>query len=73
MTESGWVYPVLNRRVTRLRLFEKDADYEAFEGVLGESLGRPDAPRRPAQCSPAGPVRLAPSVTNAYQADNCRG
>jgi putative transposase len=34
----------------RLRLFEKDADYEAFEGVLDGSLERPDAPRLLGYC-----------------------
>jgi putative transposase len=32
------VYHVLNRAVARLPLFEKDADYEAFERVLAEAL-----------------------------------
>ena len=50
ITEPGLVYHVLNRRVMRLRLFEKDADYEAFERVVAESLGRPDAPRLLAYC-----------------------
>ena len=45
ITEPGIVYHVLNRRVMRLTLFEKDEDYLAFESVLAESLGRPDAPR----------------------------
>ncbi len=34
----------------RLPLFEKDDDYAAFERVLAESLGRPDAPRLLAYC-----------------------
>jgi len=34
----------------RLTLFEKDEDYLAFERVLAESLGRPDAPRLLAYC-----------------------
>ncbi len=41
---------MLNRRVMRLPLFEKDDDYAAFERVLAESLGRPDAPRLLAYC-----------------------
>ena len=36
MTEPGSVYHLLNRRVMRLRLFENDADYAAFEQVLAE-------------------------------------
>jgi putative transposase len=32
------VYHVLNRAVARLALFEKEADYAAFERVLGEAL-----------------------------------
>lgn len=35
---GGLVYHVLNRAVARLALFEKDADYEAFERVLSEAL-----------------------------------
>ena len=34
----------------RLRLFEKDGDYQAFEGVLAGGLERPDAPRLLAYC-----------------------
>jgi REP-associated tyrosine transposase len=32
------VYHVLNRAVARLNLFEKDADYEAFERVMAEAM-----------------------------------
>jgi putative transposase len=35
---GGFVYHALNRAVARLPLFQKDADYEAFERVLGEAL-----------------------------------
>jgi putative transposase len=35
---GGLVYHVLNRAVARLCLFEKDADYAAFERVLAEAL-----------------------------------
>ena len=34
----GVVYLVLNRAAARRVLFEKDADYEVFEGVLWEAL-----------------------------------
>ena len=34
------VYHVLNRGIGRKRLFQKDGDYEAFERVLTEGLGR---------------------------------
>ena len=34
VTEPGLVYHVLNRRVMRLALFQKDDDYLAFERVL---------------------------------------
>lgn len=50
VTEPGLVYHVLNRRVMRLPLFQKDEDYLAFERVLGESLVRPDAPDLLAWC-----------------------
>jgi hypothetical protein len=35
---GGLVYHMLNRAVARLALFEKEADYAAFERVLGEAL-----------------------------------
>ncbi len=50
VTESGLVYHILNRRVMRLPLFQKDGDYLAFERVLSESLQRPDAPDLLAWC-----------------------
>ena len=50
VTESGVAYHLLNRRVMRLALFQKAADYEAFERVVAESLVRPDAPLLLAYC-----------------------
>ncbi len=50
VTESGLVYHVLNRRVMRLPLFQKDDDYVAFEGVLSESLEHAAAPELLAWC-----------------------
>jgi len=50
ITQPGLVYHVLNRRIMRLPLFEKDGDYLAFEQVLAESLKRPDAPDLLAWC-----------------------
>jgi putative transposase len=44
------VYHVINRRVMRMPLFEKDGDYEAFGRVLAMSLERPDAPSLLAFC-----------------------
>ncbi len=35
---GGLVYHVFNRAVARLPLFEKSADFAAFERVLGEAL-----------------------------------
>lgn len=35
---GGYVYHVLNRGVGRRRLFDKPADYEAFEELLAETL-----------------------------------
>lgn len=35
---GGLVYHVLNRGVARLALFEKDADYDAFERVMAEAM-----------------------------------
>jgi len=37
---GGLAYHVLNRAVGRSRLFEKDADYKAFERVLAEAVQR---------------------------------
>ncbi len=50
VTEPGLVYHLLNRRVMRLRMFENDADYAAFERVLAGSLDRPDCPGLLAYC-----------------------
>ncbi len=50
ITEPGVAYHLLNRRVMRLRMFEKPADYAAFTEVLAKSLGRPDAPQLLAYC-----------------------
>ena len=38
LTPGGLVYHVLNRGVGRMTLFEKKADYQAFECVLAETL-----------------------------------
>lgn len=37
---GGYAYHVLNRANGRLRLFKKEADYRAFEGVLAEARQR---------------------------------
>lgn len=50
ITAPGVVYHLLNRRVMRLRMFEKAEDYAAFERVLAEGLDRPDAPKLLAYC-----------------------
>jgi putative transposase len=50
ITEPGVAYHLLNRRVMRLTIFEKEEDYAAFERVLAEGLGRPDAPKLLAYC-----------------------
>jgi putative transposase len=44
------VYHLLNRRVMRLTIFEKEADYAAFERCAGRGLDRPDAPKLLAYC-----------------------
>jgi REP-associated tyrosine transposase len=36
---GGLVFHVLNRGVARMQLFEKPADYQAFEQVLAETVG----------------------------------
>ncbi len=41
---GGWVYHVLNRANGRLRLFQKDGDYAAFERVLAEAVRRLPVP-----------------------------
>jgi len=38
--EGGYVYHVLNRANARMRIFEKDRDYEAFEQILEEAVAR---------------------------------
>jgi REP-associated tyrosine transposase len=39
-TSGGYVFHVLNRAVGRATLFESDADYRAFQGVLDEAHRR---------------------------------
>jgi putative transposase len=39
---GGWVFHVLNRGNARMRIFDKEGDYAAFEGLLGETLQRFD-------------------------------
>ena len=50
ITQPHVVYHVLNRRVMRLVLFQKEQDYLAFEQILADSLRRPDAPDLLAWC-----------------------
>jgi putative transposase len=50
ITQPGFAYHILNRRVMRLPLFKKDGDYHAFERVLAESLARTGAPELMAWC-----------------------
>jgi putative transposase len=38
--EAGAIYHMLNRANRRAAIFHKDADYEAFEGIIAEALGR---------------------------------
>jgi putative transposase len=38
--EAGLIYHVLNRGNARMKIFEDDADYQAFEQVLAEGLTR---------------------------------
>ena len=40
LATGGLAYHVLNRRIGRLALFEKPADYLAFENILREAHGR---------------------------------
>jgi len=37
---GGYVYHALNRAVARLPLFEKDADFDAFEQVIAQALDK---------------------------------
>ena len=50
ITEPGLAYHLLNRRVMRLPIFEKNGDYEAFERILALALRRKDAPALLAYC-----------------------
>ncbi len=36
--EAGGVYDALNRASAQAKIFRNDADYEAFERMLGEGL-----------------------------------
>ena len=40
--EAGGLYHALNRGNARAAIFLKNADYEAFEGILAEALQRYD-------------------------------
>ena len=40
VAKGGIVYHVLNRANARMTIFDKDADYEAFEKVLEEAVER---------------------------------
>ena len=40
--DAGYVYHVLNRAVGRARIFDKSADYAAFEKVLRQAWERLD-------------------------------
>ena len=40
--DAGYVYQVLNRAVGRARIFDKSADYAAFEKVLRQAWERLD-------------------------------
>ena len=40
LATGGIAYHVLNRRVSRLPLFEKPGAYHAFETILGEAFER---------------------------------
>ena len=42
ITLGGYVYHVTNRANGRLRIFRKNADFEAFEAILAEGLERVD-------------------------------
>jgi REP-associated tyrosine transposase len=42
MSFEEWVYHVLNRANARLPIFDKPADYEAFERILAEGVERYD-------------------------------
>ncbi|MBK8267819.1 MAG: transposase [Planctomycetes bacterium] len=50
ITEAGLAYHVLNCRVTRLPIFNKDRDYAAFERILAQGQSRPDALQLLAYC-----------------------
>ena len=47
---GGYVYHVLNRANGRLPIFHKDADYAAFERILGEALEHVPGVRLLAYC-----------------------
>ena len=42
--EAGGLYHALNRGNSRAEIFDKDADFEAFERILGEGLELYDVP-----------------------------
>ncbi len=56
---KGWIYHALNRAVARLPLFQKEADYEAFERVIAQNPGTPSLiqPSNYVWCPPNSPRR----------------
>ncbi len=40
VADGGLIYHVLNRGNARMTIFEKDADYDAFEGILEQVVER---------------------------------
>lgn len=47
---GGYAYHVLNRANSRMTIFRKDADYQAFERILAEALGHVAGMRLLAYC-----------------------
>ena len=65
--EGGYVYHVLNRGNARMRVFDDDRDYDAFERLLAEAVERSEM-RLLASCPTIGILSSGRGATAS-----CRG
>ncbi|MGI8978579.1 MAG: hypothetical protein ACR2FY_05100 [Pirellulaceae bacterium] len=63
--DGGLVYHALNRANARMTIFEKDADYEAFERVLEEAVLRTQTRLLAALACPSAEHRQRPRLSGA--------
>ena len=70
ISTGGLAYHILNRRVGRLALFDKPADYMAFEKILNEAHERTGIHRRVlSHAQPLAPTFVAARRWRALRSD----